>query len=56
MAFQFTEAFISPLLATAAPKFVEGFLRVASGHASEINLGALPTVYNLTGPEPSKVA
>ncbi|HLF75143.1 MAG TPA: hypothetical protein VI524_12395 [Anaerolineales bacterium] len=49
MAFQFAEAFISPLLATEAPKFVEGFLGIASGHASEINLGALPVVYNLTG-------
>ena len=47
-AFVFAEAFILPLLATAAPKFVEGFLGiVASGHASEMNLGALPTLYAL---------
>ena len=48
-AFIFAEAFIMPLLATAAPKFVEGFLGVASGHASEINLGALPALFALTG-------
>jgi hypothetical protein len=49
LAFQFTEAFISPVLATEAPKFVEGFLGIAGGHASEINLGTLPTVYMVTG-------
>jgi hypothetical protein len=48
-AFAFAEAFISPLLATDAPKFVEGFLGIASGSASEINLGALPAVFALTG-------
>ena len=48
-AFIFAEAFIMPLLATAAPTFVEGFLGVASGHASEINLGALPALFALTG-------
>jgi hypothetical protein len=49
MAFQFAEAFISPVLATEAPKFVHGFLGIPSGHASEINLGALPAIYMLTG-------
>ena len=49
MSFQFAEAFISPVLATAAPTFVEGFLGIASGHPSEVNLGALPAVYTLTG-------
>jgi hypothetical protein len=49
MAFQFAEAFISPLLATEAPKFVHGFLGIPSGHASEIDLGALPALYTLTG-------
>ncbi len=48
-AFQFAEAFILPLLATAAPKFVEGFLGIFTGSASEVNLGALPTLYALTG-------
>ncbi len=49
MAFQFIEAFISPLLATETPKFVEGFLGIVTGASSEMNLGALPTVYMLTG-------
>lgn len=48
-AFQFIEAFITPLLVTAAPQFVEGFLGIASGQATEFNMGALPTVYALTG-------
>ena len=49
LAFQFAEAFISPRLATEAPRFVEGFLGIPSGHASEVNLGALPAVYTLSG-------
>jgi hypothetical protein len=49
LAFQFIEAFLSPVLATAAPQFVEGFLGMVTGAPSEINLGALPTVYALTG-------
>jgi hypothetical protein len=49
MAFQFIEAFISPVLATEAPKFVEGFLGIVTGAPSEISLGALPAVYMLTG-------
>jgi hypothetical protein len=49
MAFHFAETFISPVLATEAPKFVEGFLGIITKAPSEINLGALPTVYNLTG-------
>ena len=32
MAFTFAEAFILPLLATEAPKFVEGFLGIFNGH------------------------
>ncbi len=49
LAFQFTEAFLLPVLVTAAPTFVEGFLGIVSGQASETNLGALPAVYALTG-------
>ena len=48
-AFQFIEAFISPVLATAAPKVVEGILGIVTSHATEINLGPLPTVYALSG-------
>ncbi len=49
MALQFAEAFISPLLATEAPKLVEGFLGMVTGAPSEINLGALPAINSLTG-------
>jgi len=47
--FTFAEAFILPLLATAAPKFVEGFLGIINGSASEVNLGALPALFLLNG-------
>jgi hypothetical protein len=47
VALHFIEAFISPVVANLAPKFVEGLLGMVAGHASEINLGALPTVYGL---------
>src|SRR5215213_6381667 len=47
-AFVFAEAFILPPLATAAPQFVDGVLgTLARGQASEVNLGALPTIYSL---------
>lgn len=49
LAFQFIEAFISPRLASASPAFVEGLLGIADGHATGIDLGALPAVYSLTG-------
>ncbi|KPV49897.1 hypothetical protein SE17_30035 [Kouleothrix aurantiaca] len=49
LAFQFAEAFISPLLVGAAPAFVEGMLGVANGHPAAINLGALPAIYALAG-------
>jgi len=48
-AFVFAEAFILPLLATAAPKFVEGFLGIFNGRPVEMNLGALPAAYTLVG-------
>ena len=47
-AFVFAEAYILPPLATTAPKFVDGTLgTLAAGRASEVNLGALPAIYNL---------
>ena len=49
LCFQFAEALFSPVLATAAPKFVEGFLGIVSGHAGELDLGLLPAVYSVTG-------
>jgi hypothetical protein len=47
--FSFVEAFISPLLSTEEPKFVESLLALASGSAGEVNLGALSAVYMLVG-------
>ena len=49
LAFQFIEAFISPKLAAESPKFVEGFLGIASSHPTGMDLGLLPTVYSLNG-------
>jgi hypothetical protein len=46
--FQFAEGLIVPLLATDAPKFVEGFVGITSGSPSEVSLGILPAVYSLT--------
>jgi hypothetical protein len=47
-AFVFAEAFILPPLATVAPEFVDALLRViAAGQTSDVNLGALPTIYSL---------
>ena len=47
VALHFIEAFISPVVATAAPKFVEGLLAMVAGQTTGFNLGALPTVYGL---------
>jgi hypothetical protein len=43
----FAEAFILPVLATAAPQFVDSFLGIARGTPGEMNIGALPTIYSL---------
>lgn len=48
-AFVFATAFILPLLATTAPRFVDSLLRSASGTVSVVNLGALPMLYTLVG-------
>jgi hypothetical protein len=49
LAFHFIEAFIEPVVANVAPKFVEGILGVVTSVPSEMNLGALPAVYMLAG-------
>jgi hypothetical protein len=49
VAWTFAEAFISPVLASQAPRFVEGFLGIISGHPSQVDLGALPTLYLSAG-------
>ncbi|MDP8924343.1 MAG: hypothetical protein M3O34_15910 [Chloroflexota bacterium] len=48
-AFQFTEAFILPPLASEAPGFVEGVVGIPSGSASEVSLGILPALFSLNG-------
>jgi hypothetical protein len=49
IAFAFTEAFILPQLATAAPTFVESFLGIFNGNPGEMDLGALPALYAVAG-------
>ena len=46
VAFSFTEAFVTPLLATEAPKFVENILGLAFGTFGE-NLGGISGLYLL---------
>ena len=48
-AFVFAETVIMPPLASVAPKFVDGFLGVAASRASEVDLGAIPTLWALAG-------
>ncbi len=49
LAFIFAEAFIIPVLATAAPTFIEGFFGIVNGHPVATELGALPGIYGLLG-------
>ena len=49
VAFHFIEAFVEPVVANEAPKFVAGLLGMVSGVPSEISLGAIPVVYALDG-------
>ena len=49
MAFVFAEAFLLPPLATIAPKFADGALGLASGRATEADLGVLPALYAVVG-------
>ena len=46
----FVEAFILPRLATEFPAYVKGIMGMFSGVPSEINLGVLPTLWNIQGP------
>jgi hypothetical protein len=48
--YSFVEAFILPQLATESPAFVAGFLGMFTGVPSEVDLGILPTIWNLSGP------
>jgi len=48
--FSFVEAFILPRLATESPAFVAGILGMFSGIPSQVDLGILPTLWNISGP------
>ena len=48
--FSFVEAFILPKLASESPAFVAGFLGIFSGAPSAVDLGVLPTIWNISGP------
>lgn len=49
MSFSLVEAFILPGLATESPAFVASFLGMFSGAASAIDLGVMPTLWDLSG-------
>jgi hypothetical protein len=48
-AYVFTELFILPVMATAAPEFVDSFLGIVNGSPGEMNIGGLPAIYGLSG-------
>ena len=50
LSFSMVEAFILPGLATESPAFVVGFLGMFSSSPSGVDLGAMPTLWNLSGP------
>jgi hypothetical protein len=49
LAFIFAQAFIMPVLAAAAPPFVESWLGMINGHPGTMNIGVLPALYGLVG-------
>lgn len=48
--FSFVEAFFLPKLTSESPAFVAGFLGMFSGAPSAVDLGILPTIWNISGP------
>ena len=48
-AYVFAELFILPVMASSAPGFVTSFLGIVNGSPGEMNIGALPAVYSLSG-------
>ncbi len=50
LGFTFTEVFILPMMATAAPAFVESWMGMLNGTPAPLDLGVLPTVWTLTAP------
>ena len=47
--FVFAEVYILPVLATAAPKFVDTYLGIVNGSPAEMNIGALVPTYAVVG-------
>src|SRR5512146_1555011 len=50
MPFSFIEAAILPQMASEFPPFVASFLGMYTGIPSTVNLGVLPTLWNISGP------
>jgi hypothetical protein len=50
MGFSFVEAFVLPHIATASPGFVESWMGMFNGPAGKFNIGALPTIWTISGP------
>jgi len=50
MGFSFVEAFVLPHLVSVTPAFVHGWMGMFNGNASTVSLGALPTLWTLSGP------
>jgi hypothetical protein len=48
--FTFVEAFILPRLVAESPAFVAGFLGMFTGIPSQVDIGVLPTLWNISGP------
>jgi hypothetical protein len=49
--FSFIEAALMPQLASEFPPFVTGFLGMLNGIPSEVNLGVMPTMWNISTPD-----
>ena len=50
MGFSFVEVAILPRLATSDSRFVDGWFGMLTGSASTVKLGALSTLWSITGP------
>jgi hypothetical protein len=48
--FSFVEAAILPRLVTESPAFITGWMGMFSGVPSPVDLGSLPTIWNISGP------
>lgn len=48
-AYVFAETFVVPPLVGVAPTFVDAFLGVAAGRRTDLDLGAVPTLFMLSG-------